>query len=445
MLSKKSIFVFTVIIFSVIKVFCASLEPQNEPETYRISQTSDVSLGKLFDGQIYDAISSDTAILVDYIHRKMLSIDTHVDTPLRLLRGNFDLANRNNPRQGGGKLDFPRMKEGGLDAVFFAVFLVQGSLNEPSYEVALRRTLEIFETIEKALAKTTELAVLALTPQEAYDLKSQGKRAVFLGVENAYPLGQDISLIDKFYELGARYIGLSHTGNNQVCDSSTDNSGPLHNGLSEFGKQVVKRMNELGMMVDVSHVSDKAFFDVLEITTLPIIASHSNARVICNHPRNLSDQMLVALAKNGGVVQVCVLSAYVKTLPEDPDREQAMAELRERHNNFQDLTDAQMEAARRDWFETDRKFPGPMATVADLVDHIDHIVKVAGIDHVGIGTDFDGGGALKDCYDVSELKNITRELIRRGYTLGDIEKIWGENFMRVFEANQKAAKMKQGW
>jgi membrane dipeptidase len=247
-------------------------------------------------------------------------------------------------------------------------------------------------------------------------------------------------LVEKFYNLGARYIGLSHTGNNQVADSSTDNSGPLHDGLSEFGKEVVKRMNQLGMMIDVSHISYKAVLDVLEITTLPIIASHSNAKAICDHPRNLSDDLLVAIAKNGGVVQVCVLSAYVKKLPANPEREQAMTELRVRHNNFQDLTDEQMEVARADWFDTDRKFPAPMATVADLVDHIDHIVKVAGIDYVGIGTDFDGGGALKDCYDVSELKNITRELIKRGYSFEDIEKIWGGNFMRVFEANHRAAK-----
>ncbi len=440
MFSKKSIFAFTVMAFSGLTVFGAPVESPTRFKKPEESQAPGICHEKIVDDRVYDKLLGDTVAMIEYIHQRVLSIDTHVDTPLRLLRSNLDLTNRNLAREGGGKLDFRRMDEGGLDAVFFAVFLGQGSLNEAAYEEALRRALEIFETINSTMAKANELAGLALKPSDAFHLKRNGKKAVYLGVENAYPLGMDINLVDKFYHLGARYIGLSHTLNNQICDSSTDHSGPIHNGLSEFGKEVVKRMNELGMMVDVSHISDKAVQDVLEITTLPIIASHSNARAICDHPRNLSDDLLVAIAKNGGVVQVCLLSAYVKILPPDPERDQAMEDLRKRHNNFQDLTDEQMEAARNDWFQTDRKFPGPMATVADLVDHIDHIVKVAGIDHVGIGTDFDGGGALIDCYDVSELKNITRELLRRGYTFGEIEKIWGGNFMRVFEANQNIAK-----
>ena len=218
------------------------------------------------------------------IHRKVLVLDSHTDTPLRMMRSDFDISMRNDPRKQGGKLDFPRMVEGGLDAAFFAVFLGQSELNAEAYETAKRRALEIFDLIHKALQKHPEMARLALKPYDAYRLEKQRKRAIFIGLENAYPLGEDISMVEEFYNLGTRYITLSHTRNNQVSDSSTDPDGPLHNGLSDFGRNVIREMNRLGMMVDVSHISDKAFYDVLEITKAPVIASHSNARAICNTP-----------------------------------------------------------------------------------------------------------------------------------------------------------------
>jgi membrane dipeptidase len=195
---------------------------------------------------------------------------------------------------------------------------------------------------------------------------------------------------------------------------------------------VVRELNRLGMMVDVTHISDQAFYDVLEETRTPVIASHSNARAVCDHPRNLDDDMIRALAANGGVLQLCVLSSYVKEMEADPARDSAFAELRARFESVEQMTDEELEARRREWESLNEKYPRPMATVADLIDHVDHVVDLVGIDYVGIGTDFDGGGALEDCYDVSELGNITLELVRRGYSKKDIEKIWSGNFIRVF-------------
>jgi membrane dipeptidase len=224
-----------------------------------------------------------------------------------------------------------------------------------------------------------------------------------------------------------------HTRNNDIADSSTDKKGPEFDGLSEFGKEVVKRMNDLGIMIDVSHASDLAFYDVLHISKAPIIASHSCARALCDNPRNLTDDMLRALAKNGGVIQMCILSDYVKEMDQDPKRDSAKTAFRASHSNWDNYTPEQRKQGIKDWYQLDIDFPPNLASVQDVVDHIDHIIAVVGIDHVGIGTDFDGGGGVKGCFDVSEMGNITLELVKRGYNEKEIEKIWGGNFMRVFK------------
>jgi len=369
---------------------------------------------------------------VEKIHDQALTVDTHCDTPMRLLRSDFDMGKRNDPNEGGGKVDFIRMKEGGMDAMFFAVFISQGERTPEGNKKAKERTLKIFDAILNTVNKHSDLAEIALNPDDAYEIEKVGKRAVYLGVENGYPVGNDLANIKEFYDLGARYITLCHTRNNDICDSSTDRNGPEHNGLSDFGRKVVAEMNKLGMIVDVSHISDKAFYDVLEVSEAPVIASHSCARAICDSPRNLTDDMLKKLAENGGVIQVCFVSSFIKLSEPFHERDSAMQALQEKYGSFDDLTDEEMDQARKEWYGINKKFPPKLATVSDMVDHIDHIVKVAGIDYVGIGTDFDGGGGLKDCYDVSQVKNITSELIQRGYTTKEIEKIWGGNFMRVF-------------
>ena len=346
---------------------------------------------------------------------------------------------RNDARNGGSRVDFVKMKEGGLDASFFAVFIGQGSRDAASNKKAKEKALKIFGAIKSQVNKYANLAELAFSPSDVYKIRKTGKRAIYIGIENGYPVGTELKNIEEFYKLGARYITLCHSRNNDICDSSTDKNGEEHKGLSKFGEKVVIEMNRLGMMVDVSHISDKAFYDVLKISKVPIIASHSSARAICKHPRNMDDEMLKALAKNGGVIQLCILNSYIKQQPPNPKRDEAFKQLRKKYNNFTNLTEEQRKNASKDWRQINIDFPEVLATVEEAVDHIDHMVKVAGIDHVGIGTDFDGGGGISGFYDISEAGNITYELVKRGYSATDIEKIWSGNFLRVFEKVQNFA------
>jgi membrane dipeptidase len=333
---------------------------------------------------------------VEKIHHDILTVDSHINTPQRLMQPGFDISKRHDPQKDHSKVDFPRMKEGGIDALFFAVLVSQGK-RTPNGEFQAKKRADVqFDSIYALFAKFPGEIGLAVSPSDAYKLKRQGKHAIFIGMENGYPIGNDLSLIQTYYSKGARYITLCHSRNNDICDSSTDSTE--NNGLSEFGKNVVKFMNKTGMMVDVSHISDKSFYDVIAVSQAPVIASHSCARALCDNPRNMDDNMIRALAKNGGVIQICVLNTYVK------------------------------------------KHAPNTATVSDVVDHIDHIVKIAGIDHVGIGTDFDGGAGVIGCNDISQMKNITRELLKRGYTTRDIKKIWGENLMRVMTKVSKVAR-----
>ncbi len=374
------------------------------------------------------------------IHEKILTVDTHTDTPMMLRSPSFDIGKLNDPRKRGGKVDFPRMKKGGLDSIFFAVFIGQGPRTEEGREKAKQKAISLFKLIKKAVNDYPELAELALISSAAAEIEKKGKRAIYIGIENGYPVGIDISLVKMFYELGGRYITLCHTQNNDICDSSTDRKGEEHGGLSEFGKKVVQEMNRLGMIIDVSHISDKSFYDVLKTSEAPVIASHSCARAICDNPRNLTDDMLKLLAEKGGVIQLCILSEYVKKPKPFPARDNAFKKLRAEYENYSKLSEEEKAKVREKWYALNRKYPRELATVAEAVNHIDHIVKVAGIDHVGIGTDFDGGGALSDCYDASELWRITYELVKRGYSEEDISKIWGGNFFRVFKIIEDISK-----
>jgi len=371
------------------------------------------------------------------IHEKVLTVDTHTDTPWDLLQPGFDLSKRHDYKKDRSRVDFPRMREGGLDAVFMASFVGQGERTDSAYAKAFNRAMEQADSILSHVGARSDEAAIGLNPKDAYRFEKQGKRIVFIGIENGYPVGTDIQNIEVFYEKGARYITLCHTRNNHICDSSNDTTE--HNGLSPFGVEVVREMNRLGMMVDVSHISDSSFYDVLRITKAPVIASHSCARAICDNPRNLNDDMLRSLAQNGGVIQMCILSDYVKTPKPYPERDSAFHTIRIKYNYFKDLTDEQEQLARQEWHLADSLFPRELATVSDMVDHIDHIVEVAGIEHVGIGTDFDGGGGLADCVDVSQMGNITLELVKRGYSEEDIRKIWGGNIMRVMKQVMKFA------
>ena len=317
-------------------------------------------------------------------------------------RADFDLGVRHDD----GCVDFPRMKEGGLNAEFFAVYTGQGPRNDSTFNKVHKKALEIFAAIHKNVEKNSALAEMAYTSNDAYRIKKAGKIAAFIGVENGYPVGKDITRVKEFYDLGARYMTLSHTKNNDICDSSTDPKGAESNGLSLFGEEVVKEMNRLGMMVDVSHISDKSFYDVVKLSKAPVIATHSSCRALCENQRNMDDKMLMALKQNGGVIQICILSIYLKTPEPNPDLDAKLKEIREKYGDFNILSDSLKRIMRAEYSAIQKKYE-KLATVKDAVDHIDHVVQVIGIDHVGIGTDFDGGGGIEGCRTVADMKNIT--------------------------------------
>ncbi len=366
------------------------------------------------------------------IHKCILSIDSHCDIPIDMVNSGYDLGVRHDEKC----VDFPRMKEGSLDAEFFVVFTRQGPRNDSMNNVVHQKALEGFEKIRANVEKNSELAGIAVSEGDAVRLKKEGKLSAFMGLENGYPIGSDLSRIKQYYDLGARYITLCHTRNNDICDSSTDSEGPEHNGLSGFGREVIGEMNRLGMMVDVSHVSDKSFYDVLKISTAPVIASHSSCRALCESPRNLTDDMLLALKANGGVIQICIVSEYLRTPAPNPELEEKLKELKAVYGEYEKLSDEKKALMYNEYIQIKRRYE-KLATVKDIVDHIDHVVQVAGIDYVGIGTDFDGGGGVEGCKSVAEIRNITIELLRRGYSKSEISKIWGGNIMRVLkEAGQ---------
>ena len=288
----------------------------------------------------------------DRIHEKILTIDSHCDTPMDIEEENFNLGEKHEE----GCVDFPRMKEGGLNAEFFAVFTPQGPRDDSSYREVYSKALKIFEAIKRNVNEYPGLAGIATTPDDAYRLKKAGKIAAFIGVENGYPVGKDLSKLREFYDLGARYMTLAHTRNNDICDSSTDPQGAENNGLSEFGSQVVKEMNRIGIMIDVSHISDKAFYDVLTKSRAPVIASHSSCRALCENPRNLTDDMLLALKKNGGVIQICILSNYIKTPEPNPAMEVQLKELRSKYGDYNSLSSDKKKEMRAEFKSIQEKY-----------------------------------------------------------------------------------------
>jgi membrane dipeptidase len=376
------------------------------------------------------------------IHEKVLTVDTHADTPSRLLREGWNIGERHDPEErSSGCIDLPRMKEGGLDAEFFAVFVGQGERNPEAYVRAKERADRVLDALYQMEKDHHDQVEIAISSDDGYRLEKLGKRAAFIGMENGYPIGKDLELVEYFHERGVRYITLCHGGDNDICDSSFERRNPEDNGLTEFGEQVVAECNRLGIMVDISHASDKSFFDVIQVSKAPIIASHSSVRAICDHPRNLTDEMLKALAENGGVIQICFVSSFVKTPEPNPERDATMAQLEEKYGSRRDITDQETRKKwREEYMAIREKFPEKRAAIKDIVDHIDYVVDLIGVDHVGIGTDFDGGGGVDGCDDVSDMPNITEELVRRGYSDEDIRKIWGGNLMRVFREVEKIAK-----
>ncbi len=381
------------------------------------------------------------------LHGRMLTVDTHCDTPSLMLLKGWDLGERHEGNTLlGGDLDLVRMREGGLTAAFLAIFVAQGPGTPEGHAEARRRAADMLDAVDGAIARHPDLCGLALSPADARRLHAAGKRAIFLGLENGYPLGQDLAHLEDFHRRGIRYVTLCHASDNDLCaactawtDSTMVSRQTEDTGLTEFGAAVVKRMNALGMMVDVSHTSARTVMDVLGLTRVPVIASHSGARAVSDHPRNLTDDQLRAIAAGGGVVQVHFVPFFLNPAAFNPEGDRVAGALwtrmKDRYRTQAIGSDPAVDAA----FEADYRklladYPPPPASVADVADHIDHVVRVAGIEHVGIGSDFDGGARLTDCRDASELPHLTAELLRRGYSETDLEKLWGGNLLRVFEA-----------
>lgn len=374
------------------------------------------------------------------IHADIITIDTHTDSPLQLMQPGF----RFNERHGAdeAKVDLPKMEEGGLDAVFMAVFTNQMPRTPENTENSYKRANLIIDSIYSTVAANSDKLQLAYTSSDVLSIVNDNKKAIYIGMENGFPVGKDLSRVKEFYNRGVRYITLAHSSNNDICDSSTDEDGAEYHGLSSFGKEVVKEMNKLGMLIDVSHISDEAFYDVLKISKAPVFASHSSVRALCDHPRNLSDQMIKDLASHGGVIQICILGAYI--VPRDTTEQNYILkqELKKKYHGYLFKDDEERKRAWAEWDKIDKQFPPTLPSVSEVADHIDHVVDLVGVDYVGIGSDFDGGGGLSDCQDVSQFPNITEELFRRGYSKEDIAKIWGGNFLRVLKEVEEKATIK---
>lgn len=370
------------------------------------------------------------------IHAKVFTVDTHADVPIMMVKDGFDLGKEYDFKKDGSQIDIPRMKKGKMDAMFFAVYLAQGRRSEEGLAEAKQKALAIFDTIHNAIRRYPQHLGLATTPKEGYRLQKQGKIAVYIGMENGWPVGKDLSNLKLFYDLGARYITLSHSANNDICDSSVDADGPEHNGLSPFGVEVVKEMNRLGILVDISHVSDSTFYQVIRLTKAPVIASHSSCRALSNVPRNMTDDMIRALARNGGVIQINFVPNFVKKPSQEYELAVRPLILKSRKP---ELSEAEQKEIDREISEMKKKYAVDMPTVKDAVDHIDHAVKLVGVNHVGIGMDLDGGGEVIGVQDVSQIGAITEELVRRGYSKKDIRKIWGANTMRILKQAAKVA------
>jgi membrane dipeptidase len=388
------------------------------------------------------------------IHARVLSIDTHVDiSPANFTAGAPNYAQRL-PRT---QVDLVKMEEGGLGAAFLIVYVGQApTLDSASFARANASAMEKFDAIHRL---TTELAPgraeLAFAAVDARRIHAAGKRVIFIGVENGFPLGSDLGNVKRFYDRGGRYLSLAHNGHSQLSDSNTgERDGVwLHNGLSPLGRQVIAEMNRLGMMIDVSHPSKASMLQTVALSKAPIIASHSGVRALCNHSRNMDDEQLDALKKNGGVIQLVAFNSYTKCNPaKDAERAAAVEALRKEFGitatgraevsaAIQALPNDQRNAFLAKQEEiTARRYPSdPPATVKDFVDHIDYVVKRIGIDHAGISSDFDGGGGVDGWRSASESLNVTIELVRRGYSAEQIAKIWGGNLLRVMERVEKAA------
>ena len=372
----------------------------------------------------------------------MMMLDTHLDTPINFGRPGWDIMDAHSFAGDQSQVDYPRMVKGGLDGGFFAIYTPQGPRTPEGFaaarDAALKRGVEIHEMV----ARHSDKFALALRADDAARIAASGKRIVFMSMENSYPLGKDLTLLKTFYDLGVRMAGPVHFTNNDLGDSATDPKGPEWHGLSPMGKEFVAEANRLGIVLDASHASDDVFDQMLALSVAPIILSHSSARAVFNHPRNIDDARIQKLAAAGGVIQINSYSDYLIDTPNNPTHEAAIRALGVKYGSFRTLAGEKLKSYMAERHAVEARYPIPKATMDDLMAHVLHTVKLVGTDHVGIGLDWDGGGGVTGMDDVSGLPEISKRLLAAGYTQADLAKIWGGNALRVMRAVEaKAAEL----
>jgi membrane dipeptidase len=374
------------------------------------------------------------------LHEQLLTLDTHLDTPANFPLAGWNIQDTHDPNLDGSQVDLPRLVQGGLDGGFWAIYTPQGPRtpagDRAARDSAITRALAIREMVA-ANGKSFELALKA---DDAAAIAARHKRIVFLSIENGYPLEADLSLLETFYKLGVRLAGLAHFSNNDLADSSTDPKGAEWHGLSDKGRAFVVEANRLGIVLDGSHASDQVLDQLIALSKTPVLLSHSGVKAVFDHPRNIDDARLRALAASGGVIQINFMSDYLIARPKIPEREAALASLWQGARK-PGLTLREREALIAGKHEIDRRWPIPRATFADAFAHLLHAVRVAGIDHVGIGADFDGGGGVTGFEDARDYPKITERLLAEGFSHDDIQKVWSGNVLRVLRAAEAQARV----
>lgn len=375
---------------------------------------------------------------VNAFHESIAVFDSHLDTPALFHTDDYVFTERGSFEEDGTHVDLPRMNEGGLDGGFWVIFTRQGPMDEASYAAARTHGLMRQTAIREFAAKYHEEVALALSWQDVDGILEDGKKVVFQSMENSYPLGTDVSLLEHFYIGGLRMIAPVHFANNQFADSATD-INQLYDGLSPLGEELVREANRLGLVLDGSHASDATVRDMMALSTTPVILSHTGAKAVYDHPRNIDDELLLELAENGGVIQMNIFGGYLEALEPSPERVAALEELAETYGSNPsemdpDTISAWMEARS----ELNRTYPAPRSTYGKFMEHTFHVLDLIGPDHVGISGDWDGGGGVDGMSDVSMLQKITRDLLAAGYSETDVANIWGGNMIRLVRAAEEA-------
>ncbi|MFN3609636.1 MAG: dipeptidase [Hyphomonas sp.] len=372
------------------------------------------------------------------LHFRTLVLDTHLDTPAYFHDPKYTFSERGDFDVDGTHVDLPRMNEGGLDGGFWVIFTPQGPLDEASYLAARNMAMLRQMSIRELAAKYAADVELAFSTADAERIAAAGKKIVFQSMENAYPLGTDISMLDTFYVGGLRMIAPVHFRNSQFADSATDVS-EAYGGLSPLGEELVRASNRLGLILDGSHASDGTVRDMIAISTTPLILSHSGPKAIYDHPRNLPDDLLIAIAEDGGVIQINAYGAYLEALPASPERLAAIAELQAQFGTDTSTMDDETRAAYRAAFEEmNKQFPAPRSTFEKFMEHLLYTLELVGPDHVGVGADWDGGGGVDGMKDIVDLPKVTTALVEAGYSEEDIAKIWSGNLLRLMSQVEAA-------